>query len=106
MRTFALVLSLLGVLGCVSGTVYSPATCEAVCAPGNYIQPLPVETGPVENGNNRAYAWAIVALIQTQTNLGLLSPPGVSRIAAIVGTCLYEAATLVDRCKDVGTWQK
>lgn len=92
------VLAVLSVIaGSAQGTVYYPPQCSSICSNGDFIEPLPVETGPTKNLDNRAYVWSIMALIQTQVNLGILSPPGVARIAGIMGACLYEAATLIDR---------
>jgi len=93
---FAL-LALFAAVGPVQSTIYFPPECAFTCANGSFIEPLPVDTCPTDNADNRAYVWAITALIQTQVNLEMLSPPSVARIAAITGSCLYEAVTLLDK---------
>eukprot|EP00210_Caulerpa_lentillifera_P002674 g2554.t1 len=83
---------------CVHGVLYEPPFCSAQCRdPTNFISDLPTDYGPYANGDNRAYAWAILALIQTKLNYDKISPPGAARIAAIVGTCLYEGAALTEQ---------
>lgn len=85
------------IAGCAQGTVFYPPQCASICANGDFIDHLPLETGPTKNVDNRAYIWSIMTLIQTQVNLKILSPPGVARIAGIMGSCLYEAVSLLDR---------
>eukprot|EP00210_Caulerpa_lentillifera_P002672 g2552.t1 len=81
----------------VSGVLYEPPSCSAQCSdPANFISASPIEDGTAANGNNRAYLWAIIALNQIKQNVHRLSPPGAARITAIVGTCLYEGATLTE----------
>eukprot|EP00210_Caulerpa_lentillifera_P002700 g2580.t1 len=94
---------------CVSGVLYVPSSCSAQCTnPENFISRLPRNEGPAAFGYNRAYAWAIVALIQIKESFRVLSPPGAARITAIVGTCLYEAAALTEQSytSSVGTTNK
>eukprot|EP00210_Caulerpa_lentillifera_P002673 g2553.t1 len=82
---------------CVSGVLFEPRYCASQCRnSANFISRLPVDSGPT-NGDNRAYAWAVLALIQVKLNFNIISPPAASRITAIVGTCLYEGAAITER---------
>ena len=78
----------------VYADLFFPPSCASTCAQGEFISKLPVTTGPVADGGNRAYAWAVVTLIQMKLNFDIISPPAAGRISAIVGSCLYEAAAL------------
>eukprot|EP00210_Caulerpa_lentillifera_P002677 g2557.t1 len=83
---------------CVHGVLYEPPFCSAQCRdPTNFISDIPTDYGPYANRDNRAYAWAILALNQIKQNVDKISPPGAARIAAIVGTCLYEGAALTEQ---------
>eukprot|EP00210_Caulerpa_lentillifera_P002701 g2581.t1 len=99
MKNFRLVSAILFILAfSVNGVLYEPPSCSAQCTnSANFIPKLALGEGPAEYGYNRAYAWAIVALIQIQLNFEDISPPGAARIAAIVGTCLYESAALTEK---------
>ena len=96
---------------CVHADLFLPPSCASTCTQGDFIPKLPVTTGPVADGDNRAYAWAIVTLIQLKLNFDIISPPAAGRISAIVGSALYEAAALnrqgkrvnTDASRDVGT---
>ena len=99
-RTRLLVVALLFGANYVQGTVYSSPSCQQQCtSEADFVHDLPDETGPVEQGDNRAYAWSIVALIQLKSNIKDLSPPAAARVCGLVGTCLYEAAALYNPSK-------
>lgn len=93
-HSFLLAFSLLLLVGFGNGDVYFPPVCADRCTEHLFIKKLPEDTGPVDRSHNRAYAWAVMALIQTKANFEVISPPAAGRICAIVGACLYEAAAL------------
>ena len=76
----------------VRGTAYSSGSCASTCAAGDFIEELSDEF--IDNGENRAYFWSAVAMLQLAANIEDQSPPGAGRVAAIVGTCIYEAAAM------------
>ena len=100
-RAVSLVVALLFVgTSHVHGAVYSAPFCQQHCiSERDFVQDLPVETGPVGHGDNRAYDWSIVALIQLKSNIHNLSPASAARVCGLVGTCLYEAAALYNAGK-------
>lgn len=73
---------------------YFPKSCSKQCGPKDYIKKLPVVDGPFDSKDNRAYAWAIIAMIQTKLHFKMIAPPVAGRICAILGTCLYEAIAM------------
>ena len=76
---------------------FSRDVCESQCATASdFIHNIPVD-GPVGDGDNRPYAWSIVAQLQTKFNLDAITPPGAGRVCGLTGTCLFEAAALTTK---------
>ena len=93
---FAAVIFCFGFSHCVQ---FSRDICESQCAAASdFIENLPAE-GPVDEADNRPYAWSIVAQFQIMFNLGAITPPGAGRVCGLTGTCLFEAAALTTKRK-------
>ena len=81
------------------GVQFSRDVCETQCTTASdFIENIPAE-GPVDEGDNRPFAWSIVAQLQIMFNLGAITPPGAGRVCGLAGTCLFEAAALTTKRK-------
>ena len=94
---FVAVLLCSGVGRCVQ---FSRDVCKTQCTTASdFIENIPAE-GPVDDADNRPFAWSIVAQLQIMFNLGAITPPGAGRVCGLAGTCLFEAAALTTKRED------